>query len=320
MVPSHYSLCLALLSLARLSHASAPQVDFERMGNVGLAGAFAGLDLFSTSTASFDPSTSTLFARGKDGSLIRLGTTNSGGSIRTGCALNNVLYVAGSFSSINGVSATNVASFDPSTSTFSPVGSNSPNGQVNTLFCDSKEGKLWAGGAFSAPGSSVAIYDPNAGSWSNPPFTGIAGAQARVNSITSAPSDDSLLITGSFIVAFGNGSINGSPNPNLIPSAGASPFSSSLVPVPLQNAEVTGAGSTTAGAGFSNIRNALCPAGPDGSGNTWFGQDNTESVVSIRTFSFIPGRGLRLGNTFQPNRGTTAFRYVFQVVVVNHQC
>ncbi|KAF9007961.1 cortical protein marker for cell polarity-domain-containing protein [Cyathus striatus] len=297
-----------LLWFANLALAALPQVDFNRMGTVGLAGAFAGLDLLSTNAMSFDPSTSTLFSRSSDGSLVRLASTNEGGKILAGCSLQDTFYFAGSFESINGTSANNVASYVASTDSFSSLGSNSPNGQVDALFCDAIDSKVWAGGSFTSPGASIAIWDPKAGSWDKPPFVGVTGAQARVSSITSNSSNESIFFSGSFLTTFGNQStsLNGTNNPNVPFSSGATPFSSSLVPVPLQNAQVIGSPSSTQ-SGFGDITSILCPAGNDGPGNTWFAADNNEAVITIRTFSFISASGIRLGNTFQSNRGTTAF-------------
>ena len=300
-----------LLAANHVVHAASPQVDFERMGTVGIAGAFAGLDIFSNSSVTFDASTSTLLSRAKDGSLTRVATTNQGGSILAGCALNDVFYFAGAFSSINGDSVLNIASYTPASGSFSRVGSNGPNGQINALYCDAKENKLWAGGSFSSPGSSIAIYDPKTSGWSSAPFGGISGAQAEVTSITTNSSDASLFFSGSFVTGFGTGNaaLNGTNNPNVPFSPGASPFSSSLVPIPLQNIDVDGAPSSTL-SGFSDIRNTLCPSGPDGAGNSWFASDGSTPLLTVRTFSFITANGVRLGNTFQPNHGTTGFRYV----------
>lgn len=292
-----------------------PQVDFERMGSVGLAGAFAGLDLFQNSSVSFDPTTSTLLSRSSDGFLTRIASTNSGGSILAGCTLGDAFYLAGYFSSIDGVPATNVASYTPSSSSFASLGSNSPNGQINALFCDSQQQIIWVGGNFSSPGGSIATYNPNTKSWSSPPFGGITGLQAQVTSITTNSSDASLFFAGSFLTSFGNGNatLHGVNNPNVPFSTGASPFSSSLVPIPLGNAQVEGSPSSTT-SGFDNINNVLCPAGPDGSGNSWFASDNSTPLITLRTFSFISASGIRLGNTFQSNHGTTAFTYAFQSV------
>jgi len=304
------SLFLSLSLFFHGSSATVPQVDFDRMGKVGLAGAFAGLDLFSNTTVSFDPTSSTLLSRASDGSLTRLASTNSGGSILAGCPLNDVFFLAGEFSSIDGNPISNIASFNPSTNTFAGLGSGGPNGKINALFCDDKDNKVWAGGLFSSPGSSVAIYDPKANSWSAAPFKGVSGAQGEINSITTNSSDASIFFAGSFVTSFGSNNVilNGTNNPNVPFSPGASPFSSSLVPVPLENADIAAPGASDPG--FNDIHNILCPAGPDGSGNSWFAADTATPKIIVRTGSFISSSGIRLGNTFQPNHGTTGFRYV----------
>ncbi|KAH7922374.1 hypothetical protein BV22DRAFT_1017405 [Leucogyrophana mollusca] len=279
------------------------------MGQVGLAGAFAGLNIFDNSTSvTFDPSTSSLLSRTSDGALAALGSTNSGGSISSGCALNDAFYFAGSFSSIGNTSASNIASYTPSSGAFAALGSNGPNGAVNALYCDASHNKLWVGGHFTSPGSSVAVWDAKANAWSPPPFGGFTGAEAEVLSITPNSSDSSLFFAGSFLTSFaGNGiTMNNTNNPNVPYSPGATPFSSSLVPIPLQGAEIEGAPSST-NPEFSNIQNILCPAGPDGPGNTWLAADGNAAQITVRAFSSISAYGVRLGNTFQSGYGTTGF-------------
>jgi hypothetical protein len=283
------------------------------MGTVGLVGAFAGLDFFNSSSAnaSFDPSTSTLLSRSADGSLTRIASTNSGGTISAGCAIGNIYYVAGNFSSIGDTSASNVASYNPSSGTFSALGTGGPNGPINTLYCDSTHNKLWAGGHFSSPASAVAVWDTKASSWSAPPFGGLAGAAAEVSSITTNASQASLFFSGSFITTFqGNGAaLNTTNNPNVPFSSGATPFSSSLVPVPLEQAQIQGSPSSS-DPSFSNVQNILCPAGNDGPGQTWFAANGNGAQITVRTFQSIRASGVRLGNTFLDGRGTTAFTYV----------
>ncbi|KAG5646314.1 hypothetical protein DXG03_003911 [Asterophora parasitica] len=307
--PSRILFSLSLF--ANVVFSALPQVDFDRMGTVGLAGAFAGLDLLqnSSSPLAFDPSTSTLLSRDIDGALTRLASTNTGGSIHAGCTLKGTFYVSGSFSSIGDTSATNVASYNPSSNAFAAVGSNGPNGEVHSIFCDAKDSKVWVGGSFTSPGSNVAVWDPKAGTWSAPPFVGVTGAQSKVLSITSNSSDSSIFFAGSFITAFqGNEPVvlNGTNNPNVPFSAGATPFSSSLVPIPLGNAQVDGSPSSP-DPQFSNIQNILCPLGDDGPGNSWLAADSNTALVTVRTFTFISANGIRLGNTFQPNHRTTGF-------------
>ncbi|KAJ3557907.1 hypothetical protein NP233_g11623 [Leucocoprinus birnbaumii] len=305
MPPSPNARVFLLLASLLSAHAL-PQVDFDRMGKVGLAGAFAGFDFFSNTSVAFDPATSTLFSRSSDGSLTRLASTNSGGRINAACDLDGVAYFGGSFSSLADTTASNIASYNPSTNSFSALSNSSPNGEIRSLFCDTQGKQVWAGGSFTSPGSAVAVWDPQAQSWSPPPFKGFSGAQSRVDSITTNSSDSSIFFAGSFMTAYGTGSLNTTHNPNVPFSAGATPYSSSLVPVPLQSAQVDGSPSTS-DSGFTNVQNILCPSGPDGPGNSWFAVDNGIPFITIRAFSSISAGGVRLGNTFQPNHGTTAF-------------
>ncbi|KAH9956897.1 cortical protein marker for cell polarity-domain-containing protein [Russula dissimulans] len=273
---------LALLALLNVVRADSPLVDFDRMGTVGLVGAFAGLEFFNSSSAdvSFDPSTSTLLSRSANGALTRIASTNSGGIISAGCAMGSTYYIA----------------------------AGGPNGHVNALFCDSTHNKLWAGGQFTSPASAVAVWDTKASSWNAPPFGGLTGAAADVSSITTNASQASLFFAGSFLANFqGNGSVlNTTNNPNVPFSQGATPFSSSLVPIPLETAQVEGAPSSS-DPSFSNIQNIFCPSGNDGPGQSWFAADGNGAQITVRTFQSISASGVRLGNTFLDGRGTTAF-------------
>lgn len=312
------ALTASLFLYLELALATLPLVDFDRMGRVGLTGSFAGLSFLdnSTQSSSLDPSTSTLLSRSPDGLLSRLASTNPGGDIFAGCALGSTYYFAGSFSSIGSQSISNVAAYIPSSSSFAALGSNGPNGEVRALFCDSANNKVWAGGKFTSPAAAVAVYDVHSASWSAPPFGRLTDSSTgEVFSITTNSSQASLFFAGSFLAPFTNGtiSLNGTNNPNVPFSAGATPFSSSLVPVPLPNNAVDASPSTDQ-ADFANIDNILCPSGADGPGNTWFARDGSKAVVNVRKFSFLSASGIRIGNTFLNGRGTTGFRWVLGVL------
>ncbi|KAL1735711.1 cortical protein marker for cell polarity-domain-containing protein [Schizophyllum commune] len=299
---------LALLLALHVSPslAGVPLVDFERMGTVGLAGAFAGLSVFDDAPT-YDEDAATLLSRSSDdGSLNRLGSTNEGGRISAGCALGDTFYFGGEFSSIEDVSASNVASY--SGNSFSSLGDGGPDGAVDAVYCDEDNNRVWFGGSFTSPGRGVAIWDAGSNSWSQAPFNGLTGADAHVYSITTNSSKSSLFFAGSFIASFGgNGtSTPGTNNPNVPYSAGATPYSSSLVPVPLNNAEVGGSPSST-NSDYGDINAILCPAGDDGAGNTWLAADGNSALVTIRKYSSLSASGVRLGNTFLQGRGTTAF-------------
>jgi hypothetical protein len=314
--------CLLRISIfawINVVFAGLPNVDFNRMGTVGLAGSFAGFDFFHNSTFSFDQTTSTLLSRTTDGFISPVSSTNSGGRILAGCALANTFYFAGSFTSIGGTNASNIASFTPSTGLFTAL-AGGLDGEVDALHCDQSAGNLWAGGAFHAPVAAsasqgfrggVAVYNVKGNSWSPAPFGGLAGAAARVQSITPNLAGTSLYFAGSFLTAFQSNipQVNGTNNPNVPFSIGATPFSSSLVPIPLtSNGTEINASPSNSRPQFANISNILCPSGADGPNDTWLAQDGSTALITVRTFQFSTASGLRLGNTFIEGRGTTAFR------------
>ncbi|KAG8906921.1 hypothetical protein FRB99_005695 [Tulasnella sp. 403] len=307
-------------ALSDIANAALPRIDFSQMGTVGIAGAFAGLDLVDSSrNITFDPSTSTLLSRASDGSLTPIAQTNPSGVISTSCTLDGKLYVAGLFSNIAGVPAQNIAAYDPSARSFSALGgaNGGLDGQVSTLYCDASRHTLWVGGKFKAPtssgrpadyGGAVARYTPANNTWSPPPFFGLTGASSQVYAITPSLSGSSLLFSGSFLTQFGGNATlpQNISNPNVPQSSGATPYSTSLVPVPLAQSEVIGAPSTST-SGFSDPKNILCPSGADGPGSSWQAQDGVRSVLTVRTFKFTTASGIRLGNTFLDGRGVKDF-------------
>ncbi|KAF9519271.1 hypothetical protein BS47DRAFT_1312769 [Hydnum rufescens UP504] len=298
--------------------ASVPKVDFRRMGKVALTGSFAGLDVFNNSTLVFDPSTSALVSRAANGTLIILGSTNVGGSITAACMLNNNLYVAGNFSSLSGVPFPNVASYNTTSGKFVALGSGL-DATVDALYCDVVTGNVWVGGTFHAPvgadaslyGGSVAIFDTNASRWSPAAFVGLSGFSPSVRSIVPSSSGSSLYFGGSFVTTYGSSTRagNSTNNPNVPYSSGASPFSSSLVPLPLTTVDIN-ANPSSSLSGFNNITNVLCPAGSDGPGNSWFSTAGTPTLITVRTNKYATARGVRLGNTFLQGRGTKTFNVI----------
>lgn len=310
---------VALLSTFALAAnaASAPQVDFDRMGKVAIAGSFAGLDLYNPQqpSSSFDPSTSTILLRGADGGLTPVGSTNSGGVVAAVCTLGDSVYFAGSFTSVSGQNAANIIAYKPSTSQFSALSGGGLDGPIDALYCDSSSKTVWVGGSFRGPSSgssgydgSVAVYTPSSNSWSPPGFGGLSGTVA---SIVSNADSSSLLFGGSFITSFqsGSGNITGVINPNVPQSTGSTPFTSRLVPFPLSSAEVV-SGPSSERTGLGDLNAILCPSGPDGPGSTWFAREGSVSSITVRDFSFLSASGIRLGNTFFDGQSTTAFRYV----------
>lgn len=319
MAPTRIFRVLGVLALQTLAaYGVLPKVDFERMGKVGVAGSFAGIDLYNDNQSSqpqttFDPTTSTLFLRAQDGGLTPIGSTNVGGRVVTGCSMGNVFYVGGTFTTLGGTNAANIAAYSSSTNKIAQLADGGLDGPVSALHCDEKTGLLWVGGSFRAPttgntavfAGSVATYNPSSNIWSPPPFAGLQGA---VNAIVPSTSNAELLFGGSFVTSYGNSTNTTSvTNPNVPTSSGSTTFSHSLVPFPLANADINASPSSTL-PGLGNITNILCPSGPDGVGNTWFADDGFKAIVTIRTNKQLSASGLRLGNTFFNGRSTTTFK------------
>ncbi|EUC64087.1 Bud site selection-like protein, partial [Rhizoctonia solani AG-3 Rhs1AP] len=287
------------------------------MGTVGIAGAFAGLDMYNASAPTLDSSAATLVSRDANGALTVLGATNSGGQLLASCSLKDTLYVGGLFDSVAGISAKNIIAYSTSSRTFSPLGSNGAgvDGEVHALHCDSSGGLVWVGGNFRRPtsspsgsfGGAVAVFNPSDNTWSPAPFDGLRGQVLDI-----APSTDgkSLYFGGSFATTFAsNSSLNSTNNPAVPYSPGATPFSSSLVPIPLNGSEIT-AQPASSDSNFNNILNILCPAGDDGAGNTWLAADGSTASITARPFKFINAGGIRLGNTAINGRSTSAFTLI----------
>ncbi|KAF8320722.1 hypothetical protein DL93DRAFT_2215739 [Clavulina sp. PMI_390] len=311
----------ALLAPVAFASASSimPQVDFARMGVVAVGGSFAGLDFYTANeTNTFDGSTSTLLSRAlSNGTTTAIASTNAGGSIHAVCSIGNTIYIGGSFSSLSGAAYTNIASYDTGSHQLAAMQSGL-DGTVYSLYCDPSASHVWAGGDFHAPvgadatqyGGSVAIFDAKASTWSAPGFFGLKGDGASVRTIApgTGSASSALYFGGSFLTSFAsNVTVNSTNNPNVPYSPGATPFSSSLVPIPLDSSDVD-ANPSTSEAGYTNITNILCPAGADGPNNTWFSADNMLTQLTLRTNKFNNARGIRLGNTFISNHGTKTFR------------
>ena len=306
--------CLFLSVLA-----DTPKVDFGRMGVVALGGAFAGLDFYTANpTNTFDSSSSTLLTRASNGTISPIASTNAGGSINAVCGLGNTVYIGGNFSSLSGGSYSHITAYDITSRKLSSLQSGL-DGVVHALFCDSSSNELWAGGDFHIPvgadatqyGGSVAVFNIKTSSWNPPGFFGLSGENSSVRVISrGSGSSSALYFAGSFLTAYGtNTTVNSTNNPNVPYSSGATPFSSSLVPIPLSASDVNANPSSTE-SGFTDIANILCPSGPDGPGNTWFSQSGVLSHLTILTHKFQNSRGIRLGNTFISNHGTKTFTCV----------
>lgn len=286
-----------------------PNIDFGALGTVGVVGSFAGLSFYDVENAavSYAPTSVTIVSRSSTGELRQIGATNEGGNVSAMCQTpSGSLYIGGIFTSIHGVSASNIASYDPATDTFAALGAGL-DGEVRALSCD--DTTVYAGGDFNGPAGdaafagNVGMWSVATSSWAPLPFAGLNGPVETI-----MPSEDkrSLFFGGSFSTVFSNSSSSASlPSSNA--SASIPSLGSSLVPISL-NASDYWASPTTYTSGFGRPEYTFCPRHGDGVGASWLLVDNAAGFFIARLYRPLRARGIRLGNTFYEGRGTRNFR------------
>nr|XP_019004277.1 uncharacterized protein I203_03436 [Kwoniella mangroviensis CBS 8507]OCF67738.1 hypothetical protein I203_03436 [Kwoniella mangroviensis CBS 8507] len=320
---------------------SIPQVDFGKMGTVGLGGSFSGLDWYSSdspfassssssssssSTQSFSSKGDTLFYRTEDGIFRALGSTNDGGIINSLCWSsspdssngNGTLFIGGTFTSLSGVSANNVGSFSLSTNTFSAL-SSGLSGNVNTLYCDDDNSEIWFGGSFNAPtgqGGNVALWSTSSSAWTKPSFGGLNGV---LQSITPSSDKKSLYFGGDFTTTYlSTSSLNSTSRTNITSQPNA-PINTTTVGQSgyLTPLTISASASDSAqyqiqagpssslnqdGQNYGDTNGLLCPGT-----STWLAQENTISNVNLVGDEYLPATGVRMVNGHENGRSTTYF-------------
>jgi hypothetical protein len=327
--PNHVnilSLSLSLLILLSPSTSarstapsSLPQIDFSRMGAVGLGGSFSGLDFYSSSSSS---GTNHSDVRYGD-SLVRkefddvgtyLGTTDPGGSILATCwskwssnssSSSGTVFVAGNFTMIGGVQAGNGARYDIGGNVWNGI---DVTGVVRAVWCDDSNGRVWLGGEFDG---GVKVFETGTGSVGPPPFQGLNGT---VLTISPSTVSSSVLFGGEFTTSFAtNSTTNSTGNTNMTSTSSApsgtisTNTSAYLTPISLSNATIS-AGPSTIDPNlqqYADPRVLSCPA----QGQGWVVQDGIEAKIDV----LIGGNGgvevsgVRVGNFVLDGRGTKTF-------------
>ena len=201
-------LCLLDLVIAQspLQPISLPQIDLSSFGQVSLGGDFQGVSLYQYEGQNPGANQGTgdaVYLQLPNGALGLLGRVQ--GTISSLCALSSALYVAGNFTSIAGITASNIASYNFSTQSFEKLNDRDILGSVSALYCDQSENLVYVGGNFQSEGSNNAIiWNSNLGHWQDLPFSGFDGP---VNAIT--PSNDGIILFGGTFDALGNGTTAG---------------------------------------------------------------------------------------------------------------
>ena len=91
------------------------------------------------------------------------------------------LYIGGAFTAFGGVTYNRLIKYTPSTNTFSTmVGNGITNGQVESLYYDSTNNRLYVGGSFTAPQTRVFYVDIATPGTAVAMGTGVAGTSVQV--------------------------------------------------------------------------------------------------------------------------------------------
>ncbi|SCV69677.1 BQ2448_1071 [Microbotryum intermedium] len=309
---------------ASTSNSGLPQIDYSALGTVGVVGSFAGLQFYdpTQSVPTYSSAVSTFVARNASGTFTKIGETNSNGSIQAICQTSfsdgrNVVFLGGQFTTIGGVTASNIAVYDPSNHTFSALGQGLQP-VVTALACNSTV--VIAGGSFQAPVGAattagfagyVAQWSISNQSWAPPPFAGLDGP---IETIVPSSDGKSIFFGGNFNTTFstvtkGPGLLSNSTNATTASTTTFASLGSSLAPISLNQSDYE-ASPTTYMDGFGKPENIFCPRHGDGVGASWLLVDGTVGFFIVRTYKPLQARGVRLGNTFYEGRGTKTFSFV----------
>lgn len=309
---------LALTVTTSVAQTDFPSIDFEGLGNVGIAGSFDGIAIWKPSLATnndsnvYNSNSSSLILRDSNGMLSKINQTNEGGRIEAVCQMSNApktVYVGGAFTEIAGLNVSNIAAYDPTSKAWDAL-NGGLNGEVLSLYCDDTHDVVYAGGSFVRPVNAavttrylggVANWNLTSKAWAPAPFGGVNGSVAQISQGVNA---STLRFAGAFTTDFSssvgtNTSISGT-------NSSASPLSIGFAPLSLGQSEFQG-GPSSSNADYSNPAQILCPQGSDGAGNTYLFAENAPGRLTMRTFRNLPTKAIRLGNTFVDGRGTNTF-------------
>ncbi|KAH6998257.1 cortical protein marker for cell polarity-domain-containing protein [Ilyonectria sp. MPI-CAGE-AT-0026] len=299
------SLSSSLLGLAALAPAlteaitfdpvPSANLDFSKLGRIGVVGDFSGISLYEfegqSERARSTNGSESLLAQLPNGALGSL--VSSDASIRAMCAfqLSNGdmqgVVIGGNFTSLDGTQSKAIALFNPNTTEITPL--DGLEGEVNAVLCDEERDTVYVGGNFIGGNSTNAIAWVGNEGWTNLPFAGFDGP---VNAITKA--SNGHIIFGGVFTGLGNTSTPSQPDGQSINLSKA-------------NISATNSASTS---GFSDPKNIVCAEGTDASGSAWLLEDDTAGSWDAEFgFMFKPTK-LRLWNTQQDGRGTKTFRFI----------
>lgn len=289
------SICLLLSPSTTLGALQADTVNtpaiLDDLGRMGVVGQYEGISQYTYSgqqNSISDPYYDSIIAQVSDTTFLNQGTSN--GLVTSFCQIDNMIYMSGNFTTIGSIDTPGgLARLNASSGDIESL-ENSLNGTVYTLYCDSTNNTVYAGGNFTYRNQTgTAIYHPDDSSWSVPSFGGFPSG-SEIKSIL--PFNDNIIFAGSF---------NGLANDSYV---GTSTGDNSTL---LNSQRISFNLSTIFADGTADgndPRSIVCPS----DNSDWVMEDNrVGSWNALWPFYFNPTL-LRLSNLKESGNGVSIFR------------
>ncbi|CAO3691119.1 hypothetical protein G6F70_006527 [Rhizopus microsporus] len=211
-----------ILHTTLASYVSHPNINLDLLG---ISGSYNGISLYTDTNqlTQIPSSTSSVISFSNDTLFQLLASSNLNGTIHDSCILYNSIYIAGNFSTINGIHANHIAALDIHTGQLDTL-AQGLDGPVSTVYCDAETKSVFVGGSFTAPvntnqlsysaslaqfGGSIAVW--NGKQWAAVPWKGVNGP---VHTILRYK--QSMLFAGSFDTTM-DGQTSYAPASQIIP-------------------------------------------------------------------------------------------------------
>lgn len=272
-----------LADAAEFAAAPPANLDFSKLGQIGITGDFNGISLYQF----VGQGAETRNANGSEAVLAELPNGALSPSVETDAAIrsmclyngtsgdNRGLIIGGNFTSLGGNQSKAIGIYDMKANKVTTL--TGLEGEVNAVLCDDDTDTVYIGGNFKGANSTNAISWSGSKGFENLPFAGFNGP---VNAITKM-SNGHILFGGSFTGLGNLNSTQGESNTQVIN---------------LGSANISAEGSSSKD-GFSDPSNIICASGSDNSGSTWLLEDGTKGFWDAEFgFGFEPTK-LRIWNT-----------------------
>ncbi|KAI8138683.1 cortical protein marker for cell polarity-domain-containing protein [Fennellomyces sp. T-0311] len=287
---------LFIVNQITASYIDHPTIDIEQLEQIGIAGAYGGISLYTdTRQLTQIPSNTASVLSFANNTFASLAHSSPNATIYTACYINNILYIGGDFLQFGPLNVSNVAAVDLNSGSVSAL-ANGLDGPVYTLYCDAASDSVYAGGRFMAPvapapqyAESLAYFGGGVAAWKDNLWHGLPwkGFNGPVGAITKNGVNGKVLFGGRFDTS----------------ADGINYHAPASQPVILSSPAVITA--QNSGTVNNNAQSIVCPANLDD--DPWLLLDDTEGYWQATfPYSITPSL-IRLVNTHQDGRGTKSF-------------